>query len=312
MTNIQKKEIMQLIEDEKQRLGSYRAVAKKCNISEATISQLRSESYQAEGDEIYYKIADALGYDFDDSSWKIATDITDFRIIQEVLNDAKLESMFIGVSDNAGCGKTATSNTYLNWYKKKGVFKLNCKEWAGRVFLTNLAIEIGAELPKGYASVNDLIECIADATRRMAHLKPLYIIDQANSLRSSAICSLIHIFNECEDILGLVMFGTENLEKEIKRGVKLQKKGYDELDSRFGRKYIRTFGTTLADCRKICDVNGVSDKTLQEEIFKAAEPIKHTITEGEMAGKSVLIIKDKRRLKRIIKRERLKLNKHAY
>jgi hypothetical protein len=93
--------------------------------------------------------------------------------------------------------------------------------------------------------------------------------------------------------------------------VKLNKKGYDELDSRFGRKYIHTFGTTLADCRKICEVNGISDKALQEEIFKAAEPVKHTITEGEMAGKSVLIVKDKRRLKRIIKRERLKsVNSH--
>lgn len=311
MANVDKKQVLELIEAEKQRLGSYRAVAKKCGVSEGTISQLRGGSYLAEGDDMILKIALALGYDFEDGSWKIATDITDFRIIREVLDDAKHESMFIGVSDNAGCGKTATADTYLNWYKKQGVFKVNCKEWAERAFLTNLAIEIGAELPKGYASVNDLIECISMATKRMAHLKPIYIIDQANSLRSSALCSLIHLFNECEDILGLVIFGTENLEKEIKRGVKLNKKGYDELDSRFGRKYIHTFGTTLADCRKICEVNGITDKAMQEEIFKAAEPVKHTITEGEMEGKSVLIVKDKRRLKRIIKRERLKIKNYG-
>lgn len=312
MTNVQKNEILQLIEEEKLRLGSYRAVAKKCNLSETTISQLRSGTYQAEGDDVYMKIATALSYDFSDNNWKIATDITDFRIIQEVLDDAKNESMFIGVSDNAGCGKTATSDTYLSWHKKQGVFKLNCKEWAGRVFLYNLAIEIGAEIPKGYASINDLIDCIAQATRGMRHLKPLFILDQVNSLRSSALCSLIHLFNELEDILGLVIFGTENLEQEIKRGVRLNRKGYDELDSRFGRKYIHTFGTTLADCRKICQANGITDKKHQEEVFKSAEPINHTITEGDMKGKSVFIVKDKRRLKRIIKRERLKLKNYAY
>lgn len=311
MTNVQKNEIMQLIDDEKSRLGSYRAVAKKCNISEATISQLRSGTYLGSGDDIYMKIGLALGYEFDDGSWKIATDITDFRIIQEVLNDAKTESMFIGVSDNAGCGKTATSDTYLNWHKKSGVFKINCKEWAARPFLLNLAIEIGADIPKGYASISELLDVIAQATKRMAHLKPLYILDQANSLRSSALCSLIHIFNDCEDILGMVIFGTENLEKEIKRGVKLQKKGFDELDSRFGRRYIHTFGTTLADCRKICEANGILDKATQDGIFKSAEPIQHTIEDGDMRGRSVSIVRDKRRLKRVIKRERLKLKTYG-
>ncbi len=305
MTNVQKNEILKLIEDEKQRLGSYRAVAKKCSISEASISQVRGGTYQAEGDDIYMTIALALGYDFDVTSWKIATDTTDFQIIQEVLNDAKTESMFIGISDNAGCGKTSTAETFLNWHKKQGVFKINCKEWAGRPFLMNLAIEIGAELPKGYASVNDLIECIADATKRKAHLKPLYIIDQANSLRPSALCSLIHIFNECEDILGLVILGTENLEKEIKLGVRNKRKGYDELDSRFGRKYIRTFGTTISDCRKICIANGITDKELQSDIFKTAEPVNQTIAEGDMKGKSVFVVRDKRRLKRIIKSKKL-------
>lgn len=301
MTNVQKNEILQLIEDEKVRLGSYRAVAKKCNISEATISQLRSGTYLAEGDDVYMKIALALDYSFDNSGWNIATDTTDFKIITEVLNDAKSESMFIGISEIAGIGKTSTSDVFLSQHRKQGVFKLNCKEWAGRIFLLAIAREIGATIPSGYASTNALIDNIAEACKRMAHLRPLILIDQANSLKSSALCTLIHLFNECEDLLGLVVIGTENLEIEIKRGVRLNKKGFDELDSRFGRKYIKAVGATLNDTRKICAVNGITDKELQDQIFKACEPTLHTLSDGTQ----IRVIRDKRRLKRVIKRERL-------
>lgn len=158
-----------------------------------------------------------------------------------------------------------------------------------------------------YASTNDLIECISKAVKQMASVKPMVMLDQANSLRPSALRTLIHLFNENEDILGLVMLGTENMETEIKRGVRLNKKGYDELDSRFGRKYIHLIGATLADTRKICAVNGIEDEALQKQIFIDAEPVLHTLADGTQ----IKVIKDKRRLKRVIKRERLKLNNYG-
>lgn len=304
LTNVQKNEIIQLIESEKVRLGSYKAVAVKCKISETTISQLLSGTYLAKGDDMYLKIAMALGYEFDKGRWNIAADVTNFRAIVEVLNDAKEEAMFIGISEKAGSGKTATTDIYLSQNKSKGVFKLNCKEWSGRIFLLELAREIGAEIPKGYASVNELIESISDTVKKIAHIRPLIVIDQANSLKPSALRTLIHLFNECEDILGVVIIGTDNLETEIKRGVRLNKTGYDELDSRFGRKYIHLIGATLKDTRRICEVNGITDTQMQEQIFKDAEPEYHTLENGTQ----IRVVKDKRRLKRIIKRERLKLN----
>ncbi|MBD8348557.1 ATP-binding protein [Dysgonomonas sp. HGC4] len=304
MTNVQKKEILQLIEDEKTRLGSYRAVAKKCSISEAAISQLRGGTYLAEGDDVYLKIALALDYSFDNSGWNIATETTDFRIITEVLSDAKNESMFIGVSDNAGCGKTAPSDIYLNWHKKEAVFKINCKEWGARKFLEKIAVEVGATIPKGYGYSTEFIETITDTIKGMADKKPLLIIDQANSLKPAATCMIIHLFNELEGMTGLVALGTENLEHQIKKGVRLNKTGFDEVDSRFGRKYIKTVGATLADTRKICAVNGITDDTLQKEVFKACEPIERILSDGS----KILVIKDKRRLKRVIQRERLNHN----
>ncbi|MDR2806280.1 MAG: ATP-binding protein [Dysgonamonadaceae bacterium] len=309
MTNEQKNAILQLIEDEKERLGSYRAVALKCKLSEATISQLRKGSYAAEGSDVYTTIALALGYEWDDGTWNLA-ETTNFRIITDVLRDAKDESMFIGISHKAGSGKTAAAKDFYQANRKHGVFWINCHEWIGRTFLAEIARETGAEVPKGFsnATVQSLIRNISETVKTLSHrnTRPLIILDQANSLKPSAFRTLIHLFNECEDVLGLVILGTENLEYEIKRGVRLNRAGYDELDSRFGRKYINLTGSTLADTRKVCEANGIADKDLQQRIFKDCEPSKITLSDG----RRIDVIEDMRRLKRVIKREKLNM-KHG-
>jgi hypothetical protein len=295
LTQNQKNEILQLVEDEKQRLGSYRAVANKCRISEATISQLRKGSYAADGDDIYQTIALALGFEFESGTWNIA-DTTNFRIINQVLTDAKEGSMFMGIAHKAGSGKTSTSNLFLSTKRNKGVFKINCREWNARNFLDEVIREIGAEVPKGYLSINTMIDSISATVKKMAYLKPIIIFDQANSLKPAALRTLIHTFNDCEDILGAVIIGTENLEVEINRGVRLNRMGYGEINSRFG-DIIHLIGATLTDVRKICEANGVNDVEQQKEIFKNCKPRSITLDDG----KSIHVVEDMRMVKRKIK-----------
>jgi hypothetical protein len=144
----------------------------------------------------------------------------------------------------------------------------------------------------------------------MANKNPLLIVDQANSLKPSALRSHIYLFNECEDKLGLVIIGTENLEHEIKKGVRLNKPGYDEFDSRFGRTYIHLIGATLSDTRKICEVNGVTDRDVQKKIFEKCQPTK-TMVGDDDNQKTIYVVEDIRRIKRLVKSERLKM-KHNY
>lgn len=302
MTDKQKHEILELIEAEKERLGSYRAVARKCGLSEATISQLRKGTYLAEGNDVYETIALKLGYDFDAGNWKIVP-ITNFRIVYQTLEDAKNESMFIGISHKAGGGKTVASDAFLSQHRRAGVFKLNCKEWGARTFLSKLAHEIGAEIPKGYITSSTIIEAISESVKRMASIKPVVVLDQANSLKPAALRSIIHLYNENEDILGMVIIGTENLEYEIKRGVRLNKMGYDEVDSRFGRKYVHLIGANLTDTRQICEANGITDKELQRAIFDECEPAIVTLPDG----KQIKAVEDIRRIRRIINREKLNM-----
>lgn len=301
----QKQQILTLIEEEKARLGSYRAVASKCKLSEATISQLRNGTYAAEGDDVYTTIALALGFDFHTHGWVLA-DTLNYRSVIQALALSKQESLFVGIAHKAGAGKTAPANAYTAENRRNAVFKIDCKEWSGRAFLSELAREVGAELPKGYASLSAMVSAIGETMDRLAQAKPLIILDQANSLKPSALRTLIPLYNQCEDVLGLVAIGTDNLEHEIKRGVRLQKLGYDEIDSRFGRKYIHLLGSNLADVKKICSANGIDDPDKQTAIFHECEPTKVTLEDG----RRVSVVEDHRRLKRIIQRERLKLQRH--
>lgn len=309
LTTIQKDEIIALIDDEKSRIGSYRAVAKKCEISEATISQLRKGNYAGETDIILKRIGIALGYQFDDGSWIIA-DTTNYRIVTNVMNDARNEQLWVCISNCAGAGKTAPATVYYN-ANRKGVFKITSRVWSGRMFLLNIANAIGAEIPKGYASLDQLIDCISRTIKGMANLHPLLIIDQGNSLRPSAIRTFIPLFNELEDVLSIVMLGTDALEKELKKGVRLGWSGYDEVDSRFGRKHIHLIGNTLADTRKICEANGITDKDVQKRIFDDCEPTRTSIKNGNKIA-TILVVEDTRRIKRLIKGERIRQKYHGY
>ncbi|MTK53323.1 ATP-binding protein [Paludibacter sp.] len=302
LTQTQKNDILRLIEEEILRMGSAAQVAKKCVISETALSQLRKGVYAAKGDDIYSTIAVALGYDFGGGKWNIA-ETHDFRSVYMVLEDAKREALFIGISHKAGGGKTTPASVYLENNRTKGVYYLACKEWSGREFLAKLAIEVGADMPKGIARKNDLLEAIAIAFKGKTNIRPLLILDQANSLRPSALIALIHLYNELEDVLGCVILGTENLEQEIKRGVRFNKDGYDELDSRFGRNYLHLRGSSLEDTRKICAVNGIEEAETQLAIFNECNPVQHAL-EG---GRTIKVIEDIRRIKRVIKRERIKL-----
>ena len=245
---------------------------------------------------MWQKVASKLRVDF--SGWQIA-ETRDFKTVYQVLNDAKKESLFIGFSDPAGKGKSAPQKVYSESHAGEAVFFLRAREWARKEFLDKLRLALGIEV-KGVLSIDALGEKIIQFFQDRASSKPLLIIDEADKLKAPAIRFFIHLYNELEDKLGLVMFGTENLEKQIKAGVRLKRKGYDEIDSRFGRKYLKLMGCTKDCLRKICEVNGIRDKMTMSKIWNECKPISKTY-----AGQSIKVLTDLRRVKRSVIREKL-------
>ena len=50
---------------------------------------------------------------------------------------------------------------------------------------------------------------------------------------------------------------TDYLEKKVRRGLRLNKKGYKEIYSRIGRRFVAMPGLSATDISDVCRANGV-------------------------------------------------------
>lgn len=304
ITDTMKHDIRQLIDREARRLGSARRVANACSVSEATISNVRTGKFELITDQMWHTLAGALNYRA--TGWQIVPTIN-YRMMWQLCEDAKTESMFLAISAKAGSGKTASLRTYADQHANAAVFYIQCREWNRRDFLLNLCRTLGINTSsKGYLKMDTLGTMIVEYFMSRRLDRPILLIDEADKLRAPALRYLIPLYNACEDVLGCIIAGTDNLEKEIKRGVRYNLKGYDELDSRFGRQFIHLIGASKSDVKNICMANGITEIDAIASIFKEAGPKPIMLD-----SKNALIVEDLRRLKRIILRERLRSNHHA-
>lgn len=299
MTIAQKNEIRTLILDEKERLGSFEKVAVKAGVSTAYISYIVNGKFDQVRENGWQTIAANLGWR--PNGWQLV-EITNTKMLYQVFNDAKAASLFMAVSHKAGSGKTAASKSY-SANNTSGVYVVQCREWNKREFLLNLCRTLGIDTGRGYINTDDINLKVIEFFQARARFRPLLIVDEADKLRPAALRSLIPLYNELEEQLGMVILGTDNLEKEIKRGVRFNIKGYDEIDSRFGRNFIHLVGATASDVAAICKANGISERRTQSEIFQECEP-----RQVMLQGRAYMVVEDLRRVKRAVRRELLRAN----
>ena len=278
MTNVQKNEIVQAIQEEKKRLGSYEQVAVKVGVSGATISQMINQKWDKIKPTMWQKVAHKL--EISAQRWNIAETLT-FKHITAYAEAVKNRQMFILISCKAGSGKTATLKTFAERNKEQSVFYIQAREWGKRDFLTELCRILGVDTGKGHISIDNLGMKVISFFAKRKDKKPLLIVDEADKLKPSALRWFITLFNELEDEIGVIIAGTENLEKTIKKGVKYSKLGFDEIDSRFGRKFVNDIvGARLVDVEMICKANGITDKDLIKKIFEELNPKEVTTAGG--------------------------------
>ncbi len=297
MTTQEKKQVVNQIMIERERYGSYNRLSRVCNVSNATISNMLNGKWDSISDEIWHLVANTIGYK-DKDGWSIA-ETYNIKQMFYIISTARETHSFWAVSCKAGSGKTASINRYCQLHTI-GTYRIQAQEWTQRQFLVALANTLGISPVKGYYSVAMLIDAISDFFYRRANENPILLIDEADKLKDGAKRMLIPIYNNLEDKLACVIAGTENLEQEIKRGVRNAKKGFDEIDSRFGRTFFKLVGATFKDVAMICKANGVDDPAIIKRIFAQCHPIRSIID-----GISVQIVEDIRPVKNLVRAEKV-------
>ena len=301
--------LMQHVQDWITRLGSQSKVAEKIGVSITSLSLWLNGKYGADTGKMDAKIAAALGYQED--GWQVVTSITNYRKIEFVVNSCKQESMWMAISNKAGSGKTQTLEHLFNRDLTGSIIFIQAEEWNARQFLVELAERTCGVPKRSYTDIPTLLKLITEYLNRLAADKPLLIIDEADKLRPAALRKLIPIYNRTEHRLGCVLAGTENLHKEIARGVRNNLKGYDEIDSRLGRSFIDLPGATEQEVRDICLANRL-DETAASRVWNEVEKVKKITrvkskVKGDVREKSVFLCEDLRRLMRLIKKEQISM-----
>lgn len=232
-------------------------------VSSATISQVLNNNWDLISPEMWRKIGTQIGYT--SNTWEVV-ETRDFRLLNILLTDAQQNSNVFAVTGNAGSGKTLALRTFTEANRR--VFLLSCNEyWNRKQFLQELLASMGKDY-SGYT----VGEMMYEAVKGLKVMElPLIILDEADKLSDNVLYFFITLYNQLEDHCGIVLVATSHLEKRIKRGIKLNKKGYTEIFSRIGRRFIELKGTGSADVKAICNANGIFDNKVVREIYEDSE-----------------------------------------
>ncbi len=133
--------------------------------------------------------------------------------------------------------------------------------------MVELMIAMGLE----YAGMN-INEMMYEAVRNLkTSAKPLLILDEADKLNDNVLYFFITMYNQLEDECGMVLAATNHFEKKLRRGLALNKKGYNEIWSRLVRKCINMKGVAASYIVAICEINGINAKNEIEKIINDSE-----------------------------------------
>lgn len=232
-------------------------------VSSAVISKLLNREWELIANEMWRNIAAQIG--FDAHEW-VVVETKDFQVMTLLLTDAQKHSNVLAVVGDAGSGKSLAIREYSKANKR--VFNLCCNEyWNRKMFMQELLSAMGRD-SSGY-TVGEMMSEIVTKIKVMEH--PLIIMDEADKLGDNVLYFFISLYNKLEDHCGIMMCATDHLEKRIKRGLKLNKKGYKEIFSRIGRRFIPLTGVNSRDITQVCIANGVSDPKVIKEIIADSE-----------------------------------------
>lgn len=233
-------------ESQKRAANSLRGV------SEATVSQIVNGNHEQVSEAMWRNIHKQIDYDY--NAW-VTVETRNFQAVRDLLHEAKADSMVFSIVGPSGSGKTETIKWFTN--NSKLSYHIQCDDfWNKKHFLSEVMRNIGAD-----STGLTIAEMVTEITRmlRRQH-RPLLIIDEIDKLPDTVLFFFISFYNRLEGSCGIVPVGSPYLKKRIERGLNLGKKGYEEIHSRLGGRFIEIGRTGSDDIAQICMANGVTDR----------------------------------------------------
>jgi len=253
------------------RLGEYcemkgsqkRAATSLVGVSPATVTQIVTGKWELINEKMWRSIAAQIGVK--QTRWNIV-ETRNYKALSDIFSDAQENALVLAVCGEAGTGKSLTAAHY--GAENPNVYVLACSEyWNRKTFLRELLRVMGKN-PAG-DTVGDMVDDVVMALKRREN--PLIILDEADKLSDQVMFFFITFYNKLEDYCGIVLMATDYLEKKVRRGLRLNKKGYKEIYSRIGRRFMAMPGLSATDISDVCRANGVEGLREIETVKKDCE-----------------------------------------
>lgn len=263
MTNEQKQQISEQLRAYVEQKGSGNKAAASMNgVSSATVSKVLSGKWDTISDDMWRSIAAQCGHKAE--GWQLV-ETRAYKAMTFTLENAQRDSLVMAVIGEAGSGKTEAIKNYAAG--GRNVYHLVCSEyWNRRTFMAKVLQSMG-ELYSG-TTVADMMDAIVDTLKRKE--SPLIVLDEADKLSDQVLYFFISLYNQLEGRCGIIMTATRYLRARIEKGLRLNRKGYAEIYSRIGRKFVELPLHNSEDVAAVCSANGVTDpKTINSIIDEA-------------------------------------------
>lgn len=242
--------------------GSANKASKMLGISNAYISMMLNKKWDSISDDSW-RIVQKQVFATNKEKAPIAT--TPHIVLTKLFEDARVNANTFGIVGEAGSGKTFTAEYYS---KEENVFHICCNEYFNRkTFLAELLNAMGKD--GGGYTVAEMMSAVVGTIRKLDN--PLIIMDEADKLSDQVLYFFISLYNLLNGKCGLILMATDHLEKRIEKGVKINRKGYKEIFSRLGRKFIPVPKVSRKDVSMIAKINDITDPETITEIFNSSE-----------------------------------------
>ena len=182
------------------------------------------------------------------------------------MTDAQAYKNATWVVGDAGCGKTTAAIEYRRTHRN--VFYILCSEDMKKSdFVREIAKQAGA--PIDGTNLRDVLEYAVSVIAFLNN--PLIIFDEGDKLTDSVFSYFISIYNRLENKSGIIFLSTDYIKRRLENGLRYNKKGYKEINSRIGRMFFDINVATEQDVYTICQANGLTEPTEIKRVMREAE-----------------------------------------
>lgn len=242
-----------------------KAAASLNGISPATLSAILNGKHEVISDEMWRNIASQLNVTGSGEGWQLV-ETQAYREMILAMQDAQEYRKVRWITGDAGCGKTTTAGVYAS--ENREVFTILCDEDMRKGdFVREIARKVGFR--SAGMRIRDILDTAIERIMQMD--RPLLIFDEGDKLNDNVFHYFINIYNRLEGKCGIVFLSTSYIRHRIERGVSGNRKGYNEIYSRIGRRFFELEPTSAVDVDSICRANGLNDDRRIGNVIQATE-----------------------------------------